>query len=328
MADRHRVGWNATWDATAWTKWSLVQGGAWWEAVPTSADDVYFDNGANTVTLSGTRACKTINFTGFSTGIFDWTATPSLGIYWDSTFISTMSIGAWFSTLGRNFYTNNAILTSAGISFPFGIRMFAMWTLTLAWDINLTWTSGIWWGGNANLDTAWYNITTLASFGQWNYTKTVTLGDSIITCALFDLWSWTVTLNADTSTIKTSGNFVWRNLIYNNVEINWTSLVSWNNTIASLSINKNWAQTITFTDWTDQNLTTLTCVGDPTKIKTLKGSSTWWRKLSATSWILQVSFADISYCTAEWWALFYANESKNKVGNSWWIWNNTKFNFW
>jgi hypothetical protein len=68
MANRYWVGGTATWDATALLKWSLTSGGLGGEAVPTAADDVYFDaaSGAVTITLSGARTCLSFNSTGFT----------------------------------------------------------------------------------------------------------------------------------------------------------------------------------------------------------------------------------------------------------------------
>lgn len=71
MADRYWVGGTASWDGTAGTKWALTSGGAGGEAVPTTADDVFFDaaSGAVTVTVGASSACLDIDFTGF-TGTF------------------------------------------------------------------------------------------------------------------------------------------------------------------------------------------------------------------------------------------------------------------
>ena len=71
MASRYWVGGTAAWDGTAGTKWALTSGGAGGQAVPTSADDVFFDaaSGAVTVTVGATGNCNTLTFTGF-TGTF------------------------------------------------------------------------------------------------------------------------------------------------------------------------------------------------------------------------------------------------------------------
>ena len=68
MADRYWVGGTAAWDGTAGTKWALTSGGTGGQAVPTSADDVYFDaaSGAATVTVSAVGFCQNLTTTGFT----------------------------------------------------------------------------------------------------------------------------------------------------------------------------------------------------------------------------------------------------------------------
>ena len=69
MANRYWVGGAATWDGTALLKWSTTSGGLGGQAVPTSADTVFFDanSGANTVTIgAGTAICSTLTMTGFT----------------------------------------------------------------------------------------------------------------------------------------------------------------------------------------------------------------------------------------------------------------------
>jgi len=69
VADRYWVGGTGTWDATAGTKWALTSGGASGQAVPTTADTVFFDaaSGANTVTIgAGVATCSTLTMTGFT----------------------------------------------------------------------------------------------------------------------------------------------------------------------------------------------------------------------------------------------------------------------
>ena len=70
MANRYWVGGTANWDATAGTKWATTSGGAGGAAVPTSADDVFFDaaSGAVTCTLTGGyfASCLSLTCTGFT----------------------------------------------------------------------------------------------------------------------------------------------------------------------------------------------------------------------------------------------------------------------
>jgi len=69
MANRYWVGGTGTWDATAGTKWATTSGGTGGQAVPTTADNVFFDanSGANTVTIgSGTAICNALNINAFT----------------------------------------------------------------------------------------------------------------------------------------------------------------------------------------------------------------------------------------------------------------------
>lgn len=69
MAARFWVGGTGSWDGTAGSKWALTSGGAGGQAVPTSADTVFFDanSGASTVTIgAGTSICSTLTMTGFT----------------------------------------------------------------------------------------------------------------------------------------------------------------------------------------------------------------------------------------------------------------------
>lgn len=94
MANRYWVGGAATWDGSAGTKWSTTSGGAGGSAVPTATDDVFFNaaSGANTVTVSGSRVCLSINCTGF-TGTLTGTSTPQITVSGNLTFVSGMSYG-------------------------------------------------------------------------------------------------------------------------------------------------------------------------------------------------------------------------------------------
>lgn len=70
MANRYWVGGAGKWDATAGTKWALTSGGAGGQAVPTSADAVFFDaaSGANIVDIGNgyNPVISTLTMTGFT----------------------------------------------------------------------------------------------------------------------------------------------------------------------------------------------------------------------------------------------------------------------
>ncbi len=92
MANRYWVGGTAAWDGTAGTKWASTSGGAGGQSVPTAADDVFFNaaSGANTVTVTGSRTCLSLNCTGF-TGTITGTSTPVLTISANMTLVSGMT---------------------------------------------------------------------------------------------------------------------------------------------------------------------------------------------------------------------------------------------
>lgn len=98
MAARYWVGGTATWDGTAGSKWALTSGGAGGQAVPTSADTVFFDanSGANTITLGVSPTVVSVTMTGF-TGTFDgvgslYTITlNSTGTIWNAPATATIN---------------------------------------------------------------------------------------------------------------------------------------------------------------------------------------------------------------------------------------------
>jgi hypothetical protein len=113
MADRYWVGGTAAWDGTAGTKWALTSGGAGGQAIPTSADDVFFDaaSGAVTCTIStGNTGAKSITCTGF-TGTLAGTATLSVSGS------ITLSAGMTFTYTGVVSLLATGTITSAGKSF-------------------------------------------------------------------------------------------------------------------------------------------------------------------------------------------------------------------
>lgn len=113
MAARYWVGGTASWDATAGTKWALTDGGAGGQAVPTSADDVFFTaaSGASTVTIAtGNTGAKSINCTGF-TGTLAGTAAISVAGS------ITLASGMGVSYSGSVTVTGTGTITSNGKSF-------------------------------------------------------------------------------------------------------------------------------------------------------------------------------------------------------------------
>jgi hypothetical protein len=114
MADRYWVGGTATWNTTPVLKWATTSGGLGGAAVPTSADDVYFDaaSGAVTVTIGANTGAKSINCTGF-TGTLTSGSAVTLAVSGSITLVAGMT----FSYAGTITVNDTGTITSAGKSF-------------------------------------------------------------------------------------------------------------------------------------------------------------------------------------------------------------------
>jgi hypothetical protein len=114
MANRYWVGGTASWDGTAGTKWAATSGGPGGETVPTSADDVFFDNlSTGTCSISGARVAKSIDCTGFTGGITGSLAGNTLTVSGGITLVAGMTYGF----LGLVTISGTGTLTSGGKSF-------------------------------------------------------------------------------------------------------------------------------------------------------------------------------------------------------------------
>ena len=225
MADRYWVGGTASWDGTAGTKWALTSGGAGGQAVPTAADDVFFDanSGASTVTISaGNTGAKSITCTGFTGTI---TGTAAITVSGSVTLVAGMT----YTHTGTMTFNATATLTSAGKVFSGIIVNGAGITFTLNGDLDIS---------NRNLDvtqgtfnTANFNIIA-GSFSSSNFnTRTITFGSSTVTLtntgvAFSFAINLSLTFNANTSQINFTGSsvvFATGGKTFNNVSFNSTS---------------------------------------------------------------------------------------------------------
>jgi len=209
VADRYWVGGTAAWDGTAGTKWALTSGGAGGQAVPTSADDVFFDgnSGASTVTISsGNTGAKSINCTGF-TGTLAGAA--AITVSGSVTFVAGMTL----TYSGTYTLNGTGTLTSGGKTLQAAVTINgAGITVTLGDALTIT-------GANAlaitqgTFDTANYNVTGYSLVSSNSNTRTINLGSSTITLSLgggsgaLQLGTITnLTFNAGTSTIDLTNN--------------------------------------------------------------------------------------------------------------------------
>ncbi len=189
MAARYWVGGNANWDNTAGTKWATTSGGAGGAAIPTSADDVFFDaaSGTNTITISAAATCKSINGTGA-------TATLSGS--------STLAISGDLNIGGLT-------VTYTGIA-------------TLSVTCNLisngkTWTGGLTFSGTSQTYTLADN---------WTVNGTFSVGNSIVNGSIINLvGNLSVTAHMTsrgTTVINFAGTSTWTGNVYlrNSITVN------------------------------------------------------------------------------------------------------------
>lgn len=228
MAARYWVGGNATWDATAGTKWALTSGGAGGQAVPTSADDVFLDasSGANTVTISANANCKSLTCTGF-TGTL--TGSSSLNIAGNISLGSGMSL----TYSGLLSITATSTIVSNGKTFPCNLTISAS-TITTLTDAAIV-TGNVTFGNSHTL-----NGSTLTVGGS--LTSSVSLVGTATNIILNGTGTWTGTLG-NSLEINTSGTITFgatNGIICNTTTFKYTSgtVVTTGNTFsAGLSLS-------------------------------------------------------------------------------------------
>jgi hypothetical protein len=120
MADRYWVGGTDSWNVVALLKWSTTSGGVGGAAVPTAADDVYFDanSGTGTVTFNQDGVCRNLSFTSGSgnfAGTFTFAA--NLTASGSITIVSGMTLNA-NNRLTLNSTTTGNTIQSAGKTLP------------------------------------------------------------------------------------------------------------------------------------------------------------------------------------------------------------------
>ena len=200
--DRYWVGGTDSWNATAGTKWALTSGGAGGQAVPTSADDVYFDgaSGAVTCTVSAAANCKTLNCTGF-TGTLSGSAT--LTVFGNITLVAGMTYNATSPIV----IAGVCAITSAGKT----VGAVTVQNSTTASLADALTSSGVVTLSSGTFTTNDYNVTASSLSSSNSNTRTINLGSSTVTLtgtgAAINFSTQTgLTFNAGTSTIVCSGS--------------------------------------------------------------------------------------------------------------------------
>ena len=245
MANRFWVGGTATWDGTAGTKWATTSGGAGGSAVPTAADDVFFDaaSGAVTVSVSSGSVALSINCTGF-TGTLS--AGGTVTVSGSVTIVSGMTISGVFNWVinGTGTFTSGGKTFSSLNVSGSGITVTLGSALSLSGMLTIT-------QGTLNTSASNYSITCERMNSNNSNVRGFTLNGSTVTCTgITQPWlistGGTFTLSAGTSTITLSGapaiNFDGGNLTYNNVTHSISSslgiglTISGNNTFNTLTL--------------------------------------------------------------------------------------------
>lgn len=344
MANRYWVGGSATWDATAGTKWALTSNGAGGQAVPTNADDVFFDGASGTVTVTmgaASNVCKNLNFNGF-TGT--WTGANGLDVYGSVYFSSTMtfSFGDRLSLKGSS-STNT--FTSNGKTGDYRLEIYysagGKVTLQDALTINRAGYALYLYGGE--LDTNNYNITLAGIIQELNlgYSRILTLGSStIIFTGTGTLWDNGVatnrTINAGTSiwkftnTSNTAISLPLAGMTLNNIwfdRANSTGSITINgsNTFNDFKDTGTAAHSLLFTTGTTQTVKSFSVKGSSGKLITINSTTTGTHALTfnGSGKVNNAGYLNIQHSVATPADTWYAginstnNQSVSTAGSGW-----------
>jgi hypothetical protein len=208
VADRYWGGGTGGWNTTNTANWySDLARTTLAGAVPTAADDVFFDNLSNatlyTCTLTTTPVCRSLSISGPATGNVTIAGSVALAISGNLTIASTGVTRTYTGAITFN-ATTTGWTVSAGVSLASAINFSGVgggWTLTAG----LTTTGGL------TFTTGTFDTGSNFNIGSGNFTlmgtgvRTVNLNASFITCGGVQITTLTnLTFNAGTSTITTS----------------------------------------------------------------------------------------------------------------------------
>jgi len=353
MADRYWVGGTNTWNGTAGTKWATTSGGAGGAAVPTSSDDVFFDanSGVVTVTVSGSPACRHLNFTGFPSGAAITTGgivtlvlggdiiipSGSLATYTFFGFVApTASVT---HTLDTNGVVHQFIINSNANNAT--INLASDWVTdssTAARPSGMIFT-----GTGAVFNTNNYNMT-LSDFNN-GPAGTINLGSSIITLKEprtgagqgFVSLSGAGTVNFGTSKIilqcvgSNNRTFAGAGRTFYNLEITGSTsgnlVFTGSNTFNEFRCSIA-PKTIHFTAGTTTTVSAWVVSGTPGNLITITSPTTATHALVKTGGIVSSDYLNLSYSAATPASTWYAGaNSTNSGNNSGWLFSAGAFDF-
>ena len=274
MAARYWVGGNATWDATAGTKWALTSGGAGGQAVPTSADDVFLDNGVgtgNVTTATSTTicTCKSFTCTGY-TGTL--TVNGTIRVAGSVTLVSAMTITTSAGTPILS-VTATGTLTSNTKVWPYQIAFSGAPATTFTFADNWTAQQTV-----TMAATCVYNGNTLNMVGLTGACNTS--GTTTFNFNGTGTWNTTVGTIINNTTINTAGTLtISGTVLFGNATLTYTAgtvthtgtLTLTNSTLATNGMTWN---NITNTSGNVTLTNNLTCSGIYTQGNTILNGST------------------------------------------------------
>ena len=327
MANRYWVGGTATWNATAGTKWATTSGGAGGAAVPTSADDVFFDgaSGANTVTIGAAynAFAKTVTCTGF-TGTL--TGGLALDVFGNFTLVSGMTA----TNLDVGIQATGTVITAGKTLLNFSASA-STGTVTLGDALTVSNTCFLLEG---TFNTANFNITAGRFESSDPNLRTLTLGSSTVTVTgsgstAVQINATNLTITANTATVSmtsaSSKTFGGGGANFNGMTLNQGgagTLTVGNSNMTFGNITNTYsatgATTITFNSGTTTTVSSFTASGAAGRLLTLNTTAASAATLSDTSGTNSVSWVNLSYNTATGGATWTATNSTDGGNNTGW----------
>jgi len=328
MADRYWVGGSANWDGLALLKWSTSSGGLGGASVPTTADDVFFDNlsTGNCIISTGNTGAKSINCTGFAgtiSGTAGITVAGSVTLVASMTYtysgVITITGTGTLTTAGKSL--SNITINGSGITVTLGNALIAN-TITLS--------QGTF---NANI----YNVTAARFLSNTSAIRTLTMGSGLWTLSAAStgttLAPWNtatttnLTFNKNTANILLSNNtattrsFFGGSLAYNKLTIGGntgTSICRIENasSFTELASTKTVAHTVRFVT-SSPTIDTWSITGSSGNVVTVDtvtaGSRRTFNLSNVTSGIDYLSVRDIGVNQAN---RFYVGVNSTDGGNN------------
>lgn len=244
MADRYWVGGTGTWNTTSTTNWSTTSGGAGGASVPTSADNVFFDQaGTYTVTTTGSLSCLNLTVSAgtvtFATGTAPALSCAGSFVLSAGTVWSTSASIYFSSNSSGNVVTTNGVFLTAVTSITFTGAGGGVWTLGSA----LTAINALITVDAGTFNTGGFNLTAAILMSTGSLARTINLSSSTVALGSNSTplnFVNTLTLLAGTSQINLTGTptgFTGGSLTFYNVAFTQSTAVfiSGTNTFNNLS---------------------------------------------------------------------------------------------